>query len=104
MNTHPHDNDGQLGTVYVLHFDPAYRHARHYVGWAADPDARIAAHLAGHGSPLVRAAVSAGASVRVAALIAGSRHLERRLKNWHKTGQFCPLCREARAARPPGPA
>jgi hypothetical protein len=21
------------GTVYVLHFEPAYKHAQHYVGW-----------------------------------------------------------------------
>ena len=24
MNAHPHDDDGLPGTVYVLHFDPAY--------------------------------------------------------------------------------
>jgi hypothetical protein len=23
---------GVAGTVYVLHFDPAYKHARHYIG------------------------------------------------------------------------
>lgn len=99
MNTHPHDNDGQPGTVYILHFEPAYRHARHYVGWALDPDARIAAHLAGNASPLVRAAVAAGVQVSVAALLPGSRYLERRLKTWHKTGQFCPICRAARGGR-----
>ena len=99
MNTHPHDNDGQPGTVYILHFEPAYRHARHYVGWALDPDARIAAHLAGNASPLVRAAVAAGVHISVAALLPGSRHLERRLKTWHKTGQFCqPAAPRAAAA------
>ena len=50
MNAHPHDHDGQAGLVYVLHFDPAYRHARHYIGWARNVDARLAAHLAGSGS------------------------------------------------------
>jgi predicted GIY-YIG superfamily endonuclease len=50
----------------VLHFESAYRHARHYVGWARDVDARVAEHLAGAASPLVRAAVLAGASVTVA--------------------------------------
>ena len=99
MNTHPHDNDGQPGTVYILHFEPSYRHARHYVGWALDPDSRIAAHLAGNASPLVRAAVAAGVQVSVAALLPGSRYLERRLKTWHKTGQFCPICRAARGGR-----
>ena len=99
MNAHPHDNDGEFGTVYVLHFDPPYRHAGHYIGWAQDADARIAQHLAGAGSPLVRAAVLAGSHVRVAATFAGSRHLERRLKRWHNTrARVCPICRVRRAA------
>jgi predicted GIY-YIG superfamily endonuclease len=86
MDAHPHDHEGQPGTVYVLHFEPAYRHARHYVGWATDVNARLAEHLAGVGSPLVRAAVAAGVHVQVAATMPGSRFLERRLKRWHKTG------------------
>src|ERR1022692_399624 len=28
--------NGQLGVIYMLHFDPPYRHARHYVGWTDD--------------------------------------------------------------------
>ncbi len=83
----------------MLHFAPAYRHARHYLGWARDFDARLAAHLAGAGSPLVRAALAAGVRVELAATISGSRHLERRLKRWHKTGQFCPRCRAARGGK-----
>jgi hypothetical protein len=31
MNAHPHDHEGALETVYVLHFEPAYRHARPYI-------------------------------------------------------------------------
>lgn len=96
MNAHPDDYEGQLGTVYVLHFEPAYHHARHYIGWALDVDARLAEHLAGTGSPLVRAALAASVRVELVATIPGSRHLERRLKRWHKTGQFCPRCRAAR--------
>jgi hypothetical protein len=80
MNAHPHDYEGQLGTVYVLHFEPAYRHARHYVGWAMDVNVRVVEHLAGVGSPLVCAAVAAGVRVQVAVTIPGSRFLERRLK------------------------
>ncbi len=43
--------------VYLLHFAQRYHHARHYVGVALDGDVqrRLAEHLAGHGSPLVRA-------------------------------------------------
>jgi predicted GIY-YIG superfamily endonuclease len=47
------------GTVYVLHFEPAYKHARHYVGWTeGDVVERLAVHLQGRGSPLIRAALA----------------------------------------------
>lgn len=82
------------GTVYVLHFDPPYLHAGHYVGWTAgDVDVRRAVHLHGTGSALVRAGVAAGADVALVATFAGTRTLERRLKRRHKTAQFCPTCR-----------
>jgi hypothetical protein len=60
------------GTVYVLHFEPAYKHAGHYVGWTeGDVCERIAVHLQGCGSPLVRAAVAAGVDVQLAATYEG---------------------------------
>ncbi|MBB5085041.1 putative GIY-YIG superfamily endonuclease [Nonomuraea endophytica] len=31
------------GTVYLLHFAQPYRHARHYLGWTTDLQARLAA-------------------------------------------------------------
>lgn len=100
MNAHEHDDDGVRGTVYVLHFDPAYRHARHYIGWTAgDVQARLDTHLQGAGSPLIRAAVGAGVSIQLVATMPGSRVLERRLKRWHKTTQFCPTCRARRGGR-----
>jgi predicted GIY-YIG superfamily endonuclease len=100
MNTHAGDDDGLPGTVYVLHLEPAYRHARHYIGWTAgDVDARVATHVQGTGSPLIRAAVAAGVRVQIAATMPGSLMLERRLKRWHKTGQFCPICRAGRGGR-----
>ena len=83
------------GTVYVLHFDPAYKHARHYIGWTAgEVTDRLAVHLQGRGSPLIRAAVAAGVDVQLAATYQGSRYLERQLKSWHNTGRFCAICRE----------
>ena len=59
MNAHPHDHHGQPGSVYVLHFEPGYHHAHHYIGWAHDVDARLAEHRSGSGSPLLRAALAA---------------------------------------------
>jgi hypothetical protein len=92
---------GIAGTVYVLHFEPSYKHARHYIGWNEGDDvtARIAVHLRGHGSPLIRAAVAVGVEVQLAATYPGTRYLERRLKRWHKTGQFCAICRQRRGGR-----
>jgi predicted GIY-YIG superfamily endonuclease len=85
------------GTVYVLHFQPAYKHAQHYVGWTAgDVAERVAVHLRGRGSPLVRAAVAAGVDVQLAATYEGTRYLERRMKRWHHTSRFCAICREQR--------
>jgi len=105
LNAHPHDDDGVAGTVYVLHFDPPYHHTGHYVGWTAgDVDARLQTHLQGAGSPLIRAAVAAGVSIKLVATFPGSRLLERRLKRWHKTGQFCPTCRARRGGHARSPA
>jgi predicted GIY-YIG superfamily endonuclease len=84
------------GTVYVLHFDPPYKHAGHYVGWTeGDVAERLAVHLQGRGSPLIRAAVAAGVDVQLAATYEGTRYLERRMKRWHHTSRFCAICRAA---------
>jgi hypothetical protein len=53
----------RAGGTVRLRARGAYRHARHYIGCARDVDARIAEHLAGSGSSLVRAAVAAGVRV-----------------------------------------
>ena len=97
MNAHSHDHDGQLGSVPALDFEPAYYHLRHYIGWARDGDAAwpsiapaAARRCCVRRSPPACASSSPASS-------AGPRRLERRLKRWHKTGQFCPLCRAARA-------
>jgi hypothetical protein len=75
------------GTVYVLHFDPAYKHPRHYIGWTeGDVTKRIAVHLQGRGSPLVRAAVAAGVEVQLAATYPGpTRPRADRTRTTHRT-------------------
>jgi hypothetical protein len=47
------------------------------------------------GPPANRRAID----VQLAATYEGTRYLERRLKRWHKTGQFCAICREQRGGR-----
>lgn len=86
----------KTGWIYVLHFDPPYAHAKHYVGFAEQPDKRIQEQLTSTGrrpSPLVRAAVASGARVLVVACFRGTRDEERRLKDGGTACRFCPLCR-----------
>jgi predicted GIY-YIG superfamily endonuclease len=45
-------------SIYLLHLDPKYRHAAHYVGFTPEEDVtrRVSEHLAGgaKASPLVK--------------------------------------------------
>jgi predicted GIY-YIG superfamily endonuclease len=88
----------EIGSVYVLHFSKPVgtkkQQARHYVGWASDPQARIAEHKAGRGSSLTREAVRRGARLEVAQIIPNvTRATERRLKNRGGTKRICAICR-----------
>jgi len=81
--------------VYLLHFERPLAHARLYVGVALDGDVqrRLAEHLAGRGSPLVRAVVAAGIGVDLVLSVPGDRGPERRWHNRH--GHGAALCRAA---------
>lgn len=91
-----------IAGLYLLHFDPPYEHAGHYLGWAANIERRVAEHLAASSaaSPLVRAAIAAGSVVSLARVwVGGDRTLERRLKRRHEGPRLCPLCRPVRRSR-----
>ncbi len=99
----------ELGSVYLLHFDidpkeeiPAVRpdankpfHARHYLGFATDPTARIAQHYDGQsGVKLMDAVHSRGITFTVARLWTKvDRNFERRLKNQGGLSRHCPICK-----------
>jgi predicted GIY-YIG superfamily endonuclease len=87
--------------VYVLHIEPPYHHAAHYIGFTTRPEReRVAEHLAGRGSPLIRAALAAGHEVKVAhSWNCGTRQFERYLKNLKMTPRFCRCC-GGKAKRP----
>lgn len=87
---------GGIMTVYLLHFNEPYRHAQHYIGYAANLDQRLAAHRAGHGARLLEVVNAAGITWSLARTWEGDRKLERRLKNRHKASQICPICRALR--------
>ena len=94
--------ENERGTVYLLHFEPAYRHARHYCGWSFTPAIRYERHLNGNGSPLIAAAVAARCRIVVATQFDGTRTDERRLKRDGHMRRWCPICR-AEAGRGPLP-
>jgi hypothetical protein len=83
--------------VYLLHFDKPYRH---YLGWAADLDARLSAHSAGNGGRLMAVIKAAGIGYQLARTWEGAdRYRERELKKRHNAPRLCPIC-----SAPPQPA
>jgi predicted GIY-YIG superfamily endonuclease len=80
--------------VYLLHISPAYKHAKHYCGYADDIAARLRNHLAGRGARLVQVAIAAGCTVHLVRVWAGQdRTFERRIKNRKNAPCLCPVCR-----------
>lgn len=83
---------GRVGTIYLLHFEQPYQHARHYLGWAEQLDARLADHAAGRGARLLAVVQSAGITWRLARTWEGTRARERALKRMGGLSRRCPLC------------
>jgi predicted GIY-YIG superfamily endonuclease len=77
--------------IYLLHFDPPYKHAKHYLGYSADPVKRFERHKAGHGARLVKVAMAAGVKMVLVWVKSGNRKLERRLKG-HSSTRICTVC------------
>jgi hypothetical protein len=83
------------GTVYIVHLDPPYRHARHYSRTSADPGClqqRLADHHTSNGPWLLRVQKAAGGSWHLVATFPGSRDTERQLKNGQCVPSYCPEC------------
>ena len=84
-------------SVYVLHLDPPYKHARHYVGWAHHVKRRVQHHREGRGARLLEVAVAAGSEVLVGRVFRGrDRTFERRMKQrrWGPLEEICRVCLE----------
>src|SRR5690349_15538335 len=101
----PDLSPGRAGKValYLLHLEPRYRHAGHYLGFTEEPDVtrRVAEHLAGgaKASPLIKAAMQVGCRVTIARTWTGQgadRTRERRIKNTGTIPNYCPICRARR--------
>jgi hypothetical protein len=88
--------------VFLLHFDPPYRHARHYLGYAVgtgrghDYARRIARGVALGPHELVQAAQWNECTITVADVWPGEgRALQRRLRAQGGLSRHCRLCRES---------
>ena len=91
------ENDGE-GTVYLLHFDRPYRHARHYLGWALHLEDRLKKHGTPEGARLMEVVAEDHIGWVVARLWSGSRELEVQLKRRHSGVRLCPICIQQRIA------
>lgn len=94
--------DTSTGTVYLLHFDRPYKHARHYIGWTANLPERLHAHEHddGHAARLLAVARSVGIGWTLARTWPGDRHRERAIKRMGGASRCCPMC----GVRPRTPA
>lgn len=79
--------------VYVLHIEPAYKHAVHYTGFSWNIEKRVLEHLSGNGSNLCKAAIRAGCHLILVHVEQGAdRARERSIKNQGAGRAVCPLC------------
>jgi len=92
-----HSTGPDTGTIYLIHLDTPYKHARHYTGWTTDLEARLQAHRNGHGARLMQVITEAGITWRLARTWPGGRARERAIKDRHEAPRLCPEC-----TAPPG--
>lgn len=82
-----------LGTVYLLHFDRPYKHAKHYLGWASNLEARLQHHRDGSGANLLAVLKREGIGFTLARTWSpADRHRERQIKNQGGLSRSCPTC------------
>jgi hypothetical protein len=81
------------GTIYLLHFDEPYQHARHYLGWTGGQlQVRLSEHAGGRGARLLAVVASAGIGWRLARTWASVRARERQIKRQGGLSHHCPMC------------
>jgi hypothetical protein len=95
--------------VYLVHLLPAYRHARHYLGFAerSGLPKRLREHATSdaQGARLLRVALGAGGDFTLTRLWVGTRKLERQLKQRKAAPRLlCPACPTPLRRRPSPPA
>jgi len=81
-----------IGTIYLLHFDQPYKHARHYIGWSDNLTNRLASDQRGGGANLIAVIRHAGIGFTLARTCTGARGKERTIKRAGGATHYCPLC------------
>jgi hypothetical protein len=88
-------------SLYLLHIEPRYKHAGHYLGFTPElrVERRAREHMDGvehKASPLVLAALRAGCTVVISRRWEGTQYDRRaeRAKKSRGHARLCPLCRQ----------
>jgi len=84
------------GTVYLIHFERPYKHARHYLGWTVDIEQRLKSHATGNGARLMEVVTKAGIPWHVSRTWQGGPELEQALKTWNNGSRHCFSCMQER--------
>lgn len=88
--------------VYLLHFEPAYKRARHYIGAATSPfitSALARGEVPIINVPLLAAARAAGVTFTVERLWTGNERQREELRAQKSAKQFCSTCQRLDAGR-----
>ncbi|MBA2681315.1 MAG: endonuclease [Ktedonobacteraceae bacterium] len=86
-------------TVYLIHFERPFKHARHYLGATTNLEKRLRLHQRGLGSCLMAAVVKAGIPWTVTRTWVTSFDHEQALKAQKNGPRLCPVCLQARIAQ-----
>lgn len=90
-------------TIYILHFDEALHHARHYAGCTSNLHQRLIAHASGAGSKLTRVIAEQGITWQLGTVAicthSSMRRLERHLKDMNNGPEYCQICQNGSARR-----
>lgn len=82
-----------MSTVYLIHFETPFKHARHYLGYTSLAlEERINRHRSNRGAKLLIAVSSAGIKWNVVRTWVGGRELETQLKRRKNAPTLCPIC------------
>ncbi len=82
-----------MSTLYLIHFDPPYKHAKHYIGFTTNGVTdRMKEHREKRGARLTQVAVGAGCQLLLVRTWEGERTQERVFKKQHNSPRLCPLC------------